>query len=284
MAKGYISEERLRQLIHESITEVLMENENDEGLGRFLGNAYQWAKNKWNNFKGDFNAARNYQRYKNRDYDSFEPYGDEADEIRNFGGREYGAYRYNQARERNNSARQYDRTINRNNSQNTDMAPHPGLNNSQEQQPETPVQQQPEAPVQQQPETPVQQQPEAPVQQQPETPVEQQPKPKSKREELQARINKGNYPKNPQSWMRTTEPSDAVYGKQMAIRNLKRVGIVPQNGNWNKPSGWKNVNGGKLTPDQKKTIQTYNKFLYEEKLNELNKILNEIKTIRLKKK
>ena len=273
MSKNYISEERLRQLIQESITEVLMENENDEGLGRFLGNAYQWAKNKWNNFKGDFNAARNYQRYKNRDYDPFEHYGDEADEIRNFGGREYGAYRYNQARDRNNSARQYDRTINRNNSQNTDMVPHPGHNNNnnnnQEQQPETPVQQ---------PETPVQQQPEAPVQQQPET------QPQTKRDEVEARFKNQNYPRNPQSWMRTTEPSDAVYGKQMAIRNLKRVGIVPQNGNWNKPSGWKNVNGGKLTPDQKKTIQTYNKFLYEEKLNELNKILNEIKTIRLKKK
>ena len=270
MAKGYISEERLRQLIHESITEVLMENENDEGLGRFLGNAYQWAKNKWNNFKGDFNAARNYQRYKNRDYDSFEPYGDEADEIRNFGGREYGAYRYNQARERNNSARQYDRAINRNNSQNTDMAPHPGLNNNQEQQPETPVQKQPETPVQQQPETPVQQQPKT--------------QPQSKRDEVEARFKSQNYPRKPESWMRTTEPSNAVYGKQMAIRNLKRVGIVPQNGNWNKPSGWKNVNGGKITPDQKKTIQTYNKFLFEEQLNELNKKLNEIKTIRLKNK
>ena len=77
--------------------------------------------------------------------------------------------------------------------------------------------------------------------------------------------------------MRTSEPSDAAYKKQMAIRNLKRVGIVPQNGNWNKPSGWKNVNGGKLTPDQKKTIQTYNKFLFEEKLNEISNMLNEIK-------
>ena len=269
MSKNYISEERLKQLIQESIKDVLLENENNEWFARALGNAFQWGKNKWNNFKADFNAGRNKARYDNRDYDPFEPYGDEADEIRNFGGREYGTYRYNKAIERNNNARQYDRTINRNNSQNTDMAPHPGLNNNQEQQPETPAQQQPETPAQQQPETP----------------VEQQPKPKSKREELQARINSGNYPKKQESWVRTTEPSDAAYGRQMAIRNLERAGIVPQNGDWNKrPLHLKNVKGGGLTEPQKEIIRTYNKFLYEEKLKELNKKLNEIKTIRLKKK
>ena len=263
MGKVYISEERLKQLIQESITEVLNEEEFDEGIGHWLGKTFQGLKNKWNNFKGDFNAGRNKARYDNRDYDSFSEFGDEADDIRNFGGREYGAHRYNLNGERRRNARQYDTTLNRNNSQNTDMAPHPGLNNNQEQQPETPVQQQPETPVQQQPETPVQQQPKT--------------QPQSKRDQVQARFNKGNYPPNPQSWMRTSEPSDAAYKKQMAIRNLKRVGIVPQNGNWNKPSGWKNVNGGKLTPDQKKTIQTYNKFLFEEKLNEISNMLNEIK-------
>jgi hypothetical protein len=297
MSKNYISEERLKQLIQESITEVLKEEEFDENAAHWLGRTFQGIRNKWNNFKADFNAGRNKARYDNRDYDPFEPFGDEADEIRNFGGREYGTYRYNQAIERNNNARQYDRTINRNNSQNTDMAPHPGLNNNQEQQPETPVEQQPETPAQQpetpaqQPETPAQQQPETPVEQQPETPAQQpetpaqQPKPKSKREELQARINSGNYPKKQESWVRTTEPSDAAYGRQMAIRNLERAGIVPQNGDWNKrPLHLKNVKGGGLTEPQKKIILTYNKFLYEEKLKELNKKLNEIKTIRLKKK
>ena len=284
MSKNYISEERLKQLIQESITEVLKEEEFDENAAHWLGRTFQGLRNKWNNFKADFNAGRNKARYDNRDYDPFEPFGDEADEIRNFGGREYGTYRYNQAIERNNNARQYDRTINRNNSQNTDMAPHPGLNNNQEQQSETPIEQQPETPAQQQPETPAQQQPETPVEQQPETPVEQQPKPKSKREELQARINSGNYPKKQESWVRTNEPSSATYGKRMAIDNLERAGIAPENGNWNKPTGWKNVNGGSLTKPQREIIRTYSKHMYEEKLKELNKILNEIKTTRLKKK
>ena len=47
MSKITISEEKLNQLIYESIQESL----EDEGLGNWLGNAYQWARNKWNNFK-----------------------------------------------------------------------------------------------------------------------------------------------------------------------------------------------------------------------------------------
>jgi hypothetical protein len=107
--KIQLTEARLKQIVAESISEVLNEAEEDEGLGRFLGNAYQWARNKAANFKQDFNAARNYQRYKNRDYDPYAPYGDEADKFRNFNGSEYAAYRYNKTAERNRNADQYSR-------------------------------------------------------------------------------------------------------------------------------------------------------------------------------
>lgn len=107
--KIQLTEARLKQIVTESISEVLNEAEEDEGLGSFLGNAYQWARNKAANFKQDFNAARNYQRYKNRDYDPYAPYGDEADKFRNLNGPEYAALRYNKTAERNQNALQYSR-------------------------------------------------------------------------------------------------------------------------------------------------------------------------------
>ena len=109
MAKMTISESRLHELIQESIYEVLQEAQYDEGLGHWLGNAFQTMKNKWNNFKGDFNAGRNKARYDNRDYDSFSHYGAEADEFRNLGGQEYGAHRYNTTVDRNAGAKQWTR-------------------------------------------------------------------------------------------------------------------------------------------------------------------------------
>lgn len=109
MAKMTISESRLHELIQESIYEVLQEAQYDEGIGHFLGNLWQSAKNKWNNFKGDFNAGRNKARYDNRDYDAFSYYGDEADNFRNFGGQEYGAHRYNTTVDRNAGAKQWTR-------------------------------------------------------------------------------------------------------------------------------------------------------------------------------
>lgn len=102
MAKMIVTEETLNRIIQECITEAL----EDEGVGNWLGNAYQWARNKWNNFKGDFNAGRNHQRYLNKDYDPYHYY-DNADDFRNFGGQEYGAYRYNQTVDRNNAAKQW---------------------------------------------------------------------------------------------------------------------------------------------------------------------------------
>lgn len=270
MSKMVISEERLQELVRESIYEVLNESEFDEGFGHWLGQTYQGIKNKWNNFKKDFNAGRDKARFDNKDYNGYSHYGDEESELRKMSHGGYGDYRYNLEKERNNAARGQNvtndtpetsntpETQNSSTTQNTDSTqsnngmtqPHPSLspqnNTNNDGDANNPTQ--------------------------------------NKRTEVQTRFNNGDYPKKPESWMRTPEPSDAVYGKRMAIRNLERAGIVPQNGDWNKPSGWKNVNGGKLTPDQKKTIQTYNKFLFEEKLNELNKILNEIKTVRIKNK
>jgi hypothetical protein len=109
MAKMTISESRLHELIQESIYEVLQEAQYDEGLGHWLGNLWQSAKNKWNNFKGDFEAGKHNAWYNNRDYDSFGYYGDKADDIRNFGGPEYAANRYNRTVDRNAIATQYSR-------------------------------------------------------------------------------------------------------------------------------------------------------------------------------
>lgn len=102
MNKITISEERLNQLINEAINEAI----EDEGLGRWLGNAYQWGKNKWNNFRNEFNAGRNMQRYKNRDFDPYHGI-ENADDMRNFDGRAYADYRYDLTARRNNAATQY---------------------------------------------------------------------------------------------------------------------------------------------------------------------------------
>ena len=108
MAKVVISEERLNRIIEESIIETINEAMEDEGLGHTLGNAYQWARNKWNNFKGDFNAGRNYQRYQNMNYDPYSKYNN-GDEFRNLNGQEYAAQRYNNTVARNANARQWTR-------------------------------------------------------------------------------------------------------------------------------------------------------------------------------
>ena len=70
MSKMVISEERLQELVRESIYEVLNESEFDEGFGHWLGQTYQGIKNKWNNFKKDFNAGRDKARFDNKDYNN----------------------------------------------------------------------------------------------------------------------------------------------------------------------------------------------------------------------
>jgi len=104
MSKIRLTEEKLTSLIEESVYELLKEAETDERLGHFLGNAFQSMKNRWNRFKGDIGAGRNYARYRDRGMDSYDKYGDEAGNMRNFGGREYGVYRRNQAVSRNRNA------------------------------------------------------------------------------------------------------------------------------------------------------------------------------------
>ena len=66
MAKMIISENRLQELIQESIYEVLQESQYDESIGTLLGNGVRNAKklpskikNSWNSFKNDFNTAKN---------------------------------------------------------------------------------------------------------------------------------------------------------------------------------------------------------------------------------
>lgn len=108
MAKVVISEERLNRIIEESIIETINEAMEDESIGHTLGNAYQWARNKWNNFKGDFNAGRNHQRYQNMNYDPYSKYNN-GDEFRNLNGQEYAAKRYNNTVTRNANARQWTR-------------------------------------------------------------------------------------------------------------------------------------------------------------------------------
>lgn len=249
MGRMVISENRLQELIKESIYEVLNEEQYDEGFAHWLGQTFQKGRNAWNNFKNDFKAGQNKARYDNMNRDSYSIYGDEADNFRNLNGREYATYRYNQEVDRNAKARQY----------RTDKYGQNERDNTTQPQPRESQPQEPQEPQQGQ-----------------DARQEMQPHPSLKGQQPQGQKTQGQQQNEPQSWMRTTEPSDAIYKKRMAIRNLKRVGIVPQNGNWDKPSGWKNASGGKLTPQQKDTIRSYNKFLFEAKLSELNEIINEI--------
>lgn len=69
--KYNITEERLARLVSESIEEVLLEAQNDEGLGGFLGKLAGKVRNGVNKFRDDFNAQRNGQLYQNRDYDGY---------------------------------------------------------------------------------------------------------------------------------------------------------------------------------------------------------------------
>ena len=74
MAKMIISENRLQELINESIYEVLQETQYNEGIGTVLGNGVRNAKklpskikNSWNSFKNDFNTAKNNEPQDNQD-------------------------------------------------------------------------------------------------------------------------------------------------------------------------------------------------------------------------
>lgn len=117
MAKFNTTQDRLLQIINESVKEVIEESEN-EGLGSFLGKMYQKGMNAYNGFKKDFNAARNVERFKNRDYDPYARYGTEtANNARNYGARQYATDMYNKTVDRNQNARQWTTDKNNGNQQ-----------------------------------------------------------------------------------------------------------------------------------------------------------------------
>ena len=266
MAKMTISESRLHELIQESIYEVLQEAQYDEGIGHFLGNLWQSAKNKWNNFKGDFNAGRNKARYDNRDYDSYSHYGDEGNEFRNFGGQEYGAHRYNTTVDRNAGARQWTRQR-----YGDEGMPYPnqggGRTNTPPQSPQNPnpsptqVQGHPDlGGGQQTPQTP-QSTPATPQQTQQQAPAAQ---PQRETQPMNGRQNPVN-------------PNDtAVNNKAAWEAKMKKMGLVNK-GSVQRPQ-WHNANGGKLTPDQKNAIQQWSRFKLNEQKKELNRLIKEIKS------
>lgn len=266
MAKMIISESRLHELIQESIYEVLQEAQYDEGIGHFLGNLWQSAKNKWNNFKGDFNAGRNKARWDNRDYDSFSYYGDEADNFRNYGGQEYAADRYNKTVERNARATQYGRQ-----KYGDEGMPYPnqggGRTNTPPQSPQNPnpsptqVQGHPGlGGGQQTPQTP-QSTPAAPQQTQQQAPAAQ---PQRETQPMNGRQNPVN-------------PNDtAVNNKAAWEAKMKKLGLVNK-GSVQRPQ-WHNANGGKLTPDQKNAIQQWSRFKLNEQKKELDRLIKEIKS------
>lgn len=102
-----ITEDRLKVIINESIEEVVNEMMmTDEGIGHTLGRARQWLRNKWNNFKGDYEAGKRYERDRNMEYDPYAQYGDDADRIRSLDSKTYANSRYNLTVDRNRRARQ----------------------------------------------------------------------------------------------------------------------------------------------------------------------------------
>ena len=248
MAKMTISENRLQELIQEGICEVLQESQYDEGLGHWLGNAYQTMRNKWNNFKGDFNAGRNKARWDNRDYDAFSYYGDDADNFRNYGGYEYGADRYNKTVERNARAKQYGRG-----KYGDEGMPYPNQRGSRANAPlQSPAQ------VQGHPDLGGRQQPQQTSQS---TPAAQ---PQRATQPMNGRQNPIN-------------PNDtAVNNKAAWEAKMKKMGLVNK-GSVQRPQ-WHNANGGKLTPDQKNAIQQWSRFKLNEQKKELNRLIKEIKS------
>ena len=248
MAKMIISENRLHELIQESIYEVLQEAQYDEGLGHWLGNAYQTMKNKWNNFKGDFNAGRNKARWDNRNYDSYSRYGSEANNFRNYGGQEYAADRYNKTVERNARAAQYGRQ-----KYGDEGMPYPNQRGRRANAPlQSPAQ------VQGHPDLGGSQQPQQSFQS---TPVAQPQRATQPMNGRQSPIN----------------PNDtAVNNKAAWEAKMKKMGLVNK-GSVQRPQ-WHNANGGKLTPDQKNAIQQWKRFKLNEQKKELNRLIKEIKS------
>jgi hypothetical protein len=262
--KNLISEERLQQIIQESIYEVLAEGQYDEGFGHWLGKTFQGLRNKWNNFKGDFKAGQHKARWDNRDYDSFSEFGDEADDIRNFGGREYGAYRYNLAADRRANAKQYTTDkVGSNGGSMPKITPHPDLGGQVE--PNSGA-------TQAAPATPSAQTQSAPAA--PTTP--QQSSPAQTTQGAQSAVG----PKlGPQSRMDNTK---AI--KQQLEKTLMQMGMTPQYDKVHKQNiiGWK----GKRNAAIKKIIGDWRGTCHYPTLNEhkekLTQLINEVAVLKQK--
>ena len=136
MAKMTISENRLQELINESIYEVLQEAQYNEGFGHWLGNKFQTARNKVRNFVNDFKAGQNDAREQNKDYNPYSVYGDREDAVRRMGNGAYPNYRYDLETRRNQRARgeaQNSEQGGQLTQNNNGVQPHPALAQQQQQ-------------------------------------------------------------------------------------------------------------------------------------------------------
>ena len=260
MPKSQLSEEKMVSLILEGTVEALEEMSTDEGLGRFLGSATQWARNKLNNFKADFKAGQNAQRWYNRDYDPYAKYGNEGENMRNFNGPEYGAYRYNKTAERNANAPHYTR----------ERIGRQSQTSSQEG-----SQQQSQAPQRQQTA--------------PQGTISRQRTQSQAQQRTQQAANQGQIPmlnaigpnpdliaqNDPNIVQRANNMTDMmsayglkpVYAKQDMINGQVRQGATP--------ISWKSSDGKKLTQQQRMAIQQWAKYKLREQKEELRKLLAE---------
>ena len=130
MAKMTISENRLQELINESICEILEEGQYDESFGHWLGNKFQTGRNKVRNFVNDFKAGQNDARERNKDYNPYSIYGDREDAVRRMGNGAYPNYRYDLETRRNQKARGETQNSAQDGQQtqnNNGVQPHPAL-------------------------------------------------------------------------------------------------------------------------------------------------------------
>lgn len=134
--KVTLTENRLQELIQESIYEVLQEAQYDEGFGHWLGSKFQGARNKFRNFVNDFKAGQNDARERNKDYNPYSIYGDREDAVRRMGNNRYSNYRYDLETRRNQKARSEMQNSEQGGQQtqnNNGVQPHPGLAQQQQQ-------------------------------------------------------------------------------------------------------------------------------------------------------
>lgn len=260
MPKSQLTEEKLMSLVLEGTVEALEEMSTDEGLGRFLGSATQWARNKLNNFKADFKAGQNAQRWRNKDYDPYAKYGNEGENMRNFNGPEYGAYRYNKTVERNANAPHYTRERIGRQSQTSSQEGRP-------QQSQTPQRQQsvPQG---------------AASRQRTQSQTQQKTQQAANQRLIQMLSGIGPNPdlmaqNDPDILQRANNMTDIMsayglkplYAKQDMVNGKAKQGATPVN--------WVSQDGKKLSQQQRMAIQQWAKYKLREQREELRKLLAE---------